>query len=154
VPAYIALVRKDGATYRVSFPDLPGCTAAGDSLDEALANAAEALADHLARMRAGSEPVPSPRTLAELHAATPAELEDALLCPVTPRDALTPVSSDAVRGFDYDLAGRELRIRYKGGADYLYLDVPPPEFDALLAAESKGIHVNTVIKPRYKFRKL
>jgi predicted RNase H-like HicB family nuclease len=154
LPAYIALVRRRDAGFRVSFPDLPGCAVGGASLEEALANAAEALGDHLARLRAGGEVLPPPRTLAELLAAMPGDVAGAILCPVTPRDALTPVSSDAVRGFDYDLGSRELRIRYRGGADYLYLEVPAEEFDALQAAESKGIHVNKVIKPRYKFRKL
>ena len=39
---YVALVHKNaGTSYGVSFPDLPGCISAGDTLDEALANAAE-----------------------------------------------------------------------------------------------------------------
>ena len=61
--AYVALVHKDrGTTYGVSFPDLPGCISAGDTMDEALANAAEALAGHLALMREDGDVVPTPRT--------------------------------------------------------------------------------------------
>jgi predicted RNase H-like HicB family nuclease len=42
---YVALVHKDqGTSYGVSFPDLPGCISAGDTMDEALANGADALA--------------------------------------------------------------------------------------------------------------
>ena len=38
---YIALVHKDeGTSYGVSFPDVPGCISAGDTLEEAVANAA------------------------------------------------------------------------------------------------------------------
>jgi predicted RNase H-like HicB family nuclease len=42
---YIALIQKSpGSCWGVSFPDLPGITAAADTLDDALARAAEALA--------------------------------------------------------------------------------------------------------------
>jgi predicted RNase H-like HicB family nuclease len=41
---YIAVVHKDpDSAYGVSFPDLPGCFAAADTLDELLPNACEAL---------------------------------------------------------------------------------------------------------------
>lgn len=60
---YVALVHKSrGTSYGVSFPDVPGCISAGDTLDEALANAAEALAGHLALMRADGDKIPRPRT--------------------------------------------------------------------------------------------
>ena len=57
---YVALVHKDARTsYGVSFPDVPGCVSAGDTMQEALANAAEALAGHPGsddgRWRADSE---------------------------------------------------------------------------------------------------
>ena len=42
---YIALVHKDaGTSYGVSFPDVPGCVSAGDTFEDAVANAGEALA--------------------------------------------------------------------------------------------------------------
>jgi predicted RNase H-like HicB family nuclease len=64
---YIALVHKDdGTSYGVSFPDVPGCVSAGDTFEEALANASEALAGHFAAMRADGETVPSPRSFEEL----------------------------------------------------------------------------------------
>src|SRR3569833_1554860 len=50
---YIALVHKDeGTSYGVSFPDVPGCISAGDTFEEAVANAVQALAGHFAAMRA------------------------------------------------------------------------------------------------------
>jgi predicted RNase H-like HicB family nuclease len=65
--AYIALVQKDeGTSYGVSFPDLPGCISAGDTFEEAVAFAAEALAGHLALMRADGDVVPQPRSFEEL----------------------------------------------------------------------------------------
>ena len=61
---YIALIHKDAdSDYGVSFPDLPGCVTAGKTLDEARANADEALALHLAGMAEDGEPVPEPSSL-------------------------------------------------------------------------------------------
>jgi predicted RNase H-like HicB family nuclease len=64
---YIALVHKDaGTSYGVSFPDVPGCISAGDTFEEAVALAAEALAGHFEAMREDGDPIPTPRTFEEL----------------------------------------------------------------------------------------
>jgi predicted RNase H-like HicB family nuclease len=64
---YIALVHKDeGTSYGVSFPDVPGCVSAGDTLEEALANAREALVAHLALMIEDRDTIPAPRSFDEL----------------------------------------------------------------------------------------
>jgi len=64
---YIALVHKDeDISYGVSFPDLPGCISAGDTFEEAAANAAEALAGHLALMDSDGDRIPAPRTFEQL----------------------------------------------------------------------------------------
>lgn len=64
---YVAMVHKEEDTgYGVSFPDFPGCIAAGDSLSEALADAANALAFHVTGMREDKEPIPAPRELDEI----------------------------------------------------------------------------------------
>jgi antitoxin HicB len=42
--AWIALIHKSPSCFGVSFPDLPGIITAADTLDEALARAAELLA--------------------------------------------------------------------------------------------------------------
>lgn len=64
---YIALVHKDkGTSYGVSFPDVPGCISAGDTFEQAVASASEALAGHLALMRADGDVIPRPRTFEEL----------------------------------------------------------------------------------------
>src|SRR3569623_2570237 len=42
---YVALVDHDKAGFGIVFPDAPGATAMGDTLDEALSHAVEALAD-------------------------------------------------------------------------------------------------------------
>ena len=64
---YIALVHKDKDTsYGVSFPDVPGCISAGDTFEEAIENASQALAGHLALMRADGDAIPNARSLDEL----------------------------------------------------------------------------------------
>jgi predicted RNase H-like HicB family nuclease len=73
---YVVFIHKEaGSSYGVSFPDLPGLISAGDTADEALANAAEALAGHVAAMAADGEAAPGPRSL-EAILADPALAED------------------------------------------------------------------------------
>ncbi len=60
---YVALIHKDaGTSYGVSFPDFPGCISAGDTMGEAIVNAAEALAGHIALMRADGDRIPAARS--------------------------------------------------------------------------------------------
>lgn len=73
---YVAMVHKEEDTgYGVSFPDFPGCIAAGDTLTEALVDAANALAFHVTGMREDEETVPAPRELDEI-VADPELAED------------------------------------------------------------------------------
>jgi predicted RNase H-like HicB family nuclease len=88
MPGYIALVHKDeGTSYGVSFPDVPGCIAAGDTFEEAVVNAAEALAGHLALMRADGDPIPAQRSFEELKRDREflADAADAIVTVVQPR---------------------------------------------------------------------
>jgi len=80
MPHYIALIHKDAdSSYGVSFPDVPGVIAAGDSIDEAMQQAAEAIefAAEDWENRDGSKHFPSPRTIDELR-ADPEFQEDAV----------------------------------------------------------------------------
>jgi predicted RNase H-like HicB family nuclease len=64
---FIAFVHKEpNSCYGVSFPDVPGCTSAGDTLDEALSNAVDALSGHIRLMEADMDVIPTPRTLEEI----------------------------------------------------------------------------------------
>ena len=64
---YPAIVEGDAETgYSVFFPDLPGCTSGGDTLQEAALNAEEGLAAHIALMLNAGEPVPAPSNLDDL----------------------------------------------------------------------------------------
>lgn len=59
---FVAFVHKDpDSCFGVSFPDVPGCISAGDTLEEALANGAQALAAHIELTVEYGEPAPVPR---------------------------------------------------------------------------------------------
>lgn len=84
---YIALVHKDeGTSYGVSFPDVPGCISAGDTFEEAIANASQALAGHLGLMTGDGDPLPVPRSFEELKrdAEFLQDSADAIVTVVTP----------------------------------------------------------------------
>lgn len=57
--------------YGVVVPDLPGCFAAGDSLDEALADAEAAVLAWIDAMLDRGQPIPGPSTITELREAHP-----------------------------------------------------------------------------------
>jgi predicted RNase H-like HicB family nuclease len=64
---YVAIVEEEpDKAIGVWFPDLPGCVSAGDTLDEAMVNAAEALALWVDVAHAHGQPIPYPRSLTEL----------------------------------------------------------------------------------------
>jgi len=66
---YIALLRKETDTdYGVDFPDLPGCTTTGSTLDEAKEMAAEAIAFHIEGLIEDGEDIPAPSSLEEIMA--------------------------------------------------------------------------------------
>lgn len=66
---YIALIHKDeDSAYGVSFPDFPGCITAGDSFDEAMAMAREALGFHAEGMLEDGLTVPRPCSFADIKA--------------------------------------------------------------------------------------
>ena len=67
---YVAIIEDAGPDHAVGvwFPDLPGCFSAGDTLDEALKNAPEALALWLEDLQQEGRAIPRARTPSELKA--------------------------------------------------------------------------------------
>lgn len=64
---YLALVHTDRPdNYGVSFPDVPGCIAAGETLEGAIESASEALEFHFEGLIEDGETIPNPRTIHEL----------------------------------------------------------------------------------------
>jgi predicted RNase H-like HicB family nuclease len=63
---YAVIYEKSGNGYAAYVPDLPGCIAAGDTLEEVADLMHTAIEMHLEGMREDGEPIPAPSTWAEL----------------------------------------------------------------------------------------
>jgi predicted RNase H-like HicB family nuclease len=65
---YVAIVEDAGPETAIGvwFPDLPGCFSAGDTVEEAMLNAAEAIGLYAEAIEKDGKSLPAPRTLAEL----------------------------------------------------------------------------------------
>jgi hypothetical protein len=73
---------------------------------------------------------------------------------------MTPVESSNLAEVGYDADRMELHVLFKGGARYVYFEVPGEVYTGLMAAESKGIYLNTHVKSkrpdgsgRFRFRR-
>jgi predicted RNase H-like HicB family nuclease len=62
---YAVLFEKTDTGYSAHVPDLPGCVAAGSSLEETMNLICGAIRMHLAGMVEDGEPIPEPKTIAE-----------------------------------------------------------------------------------------
>ncbi|MBA3518279.1 MAG: KTSC domain-containing protein [Rhizobiales bacterium] len=60
------------------------------------------------------------------------------------------VASTAISRLSYNPARHELHVRFRESGDYVYFNVPPEEYDALIEAPSKGSFVNQRIKTHYR----
>jgi predicted RNase H-like HicB family nuclease/regulator of extracellular matrix RemA (YlzA/DUF370 family) len=159
---YIALVHKDKDTsYGVSFPDVPGCISAGDTFAQAVDNASEALAGHLAIMEADGDKPPVARSIEELKKDKDFvdDWADAVVAFVAPRsDQITKLQFDAtdrdaaIREVAYELSKRELLITFSTGRRYVYDNVPLEVVESLKRATSRGAFFNQQIRPRYQHR--
>ena len=58
-----AIIERGKKGFGVFFPDLPGCTSHGKTMQEAALNAEEALRGHLLLMAEDGEPIPKQRPL-------------------------------------------------------------------------------------------
>ena len=58
----------DTSAWGVAVPDLPGCFSAGDTLDDAMANARQAIDQHVEIMIEDGAPIPISRSLAVIQA--------------------------------------------------------------------------------------
>lgn len=62
---YAIIIEKGANGYSAYVPDLPGCIAAGDTVEEVRTLIAEAVQMHLEGMREDGDPVPEPTSLCE-----------------------------------------------------------------------------------------
>ena len=70
---YPAVIDRSASGFGVSFPDFPGCVAAGATVQEAAVNAEAALALHLDGMRADKDAIPQPSSLDDIEEVEGAE---------------------------------------------------------------------------------
>jgi predicted RNase H-like HicB family nuclease len=62
---YAVLFEKTETDYSAHVPDLPGCIAAGSTLEETTELLRGAIRMHLAGIVADGDPIPEPKTIAE-----------------------------------------------------------------------------------------
>lgn len=65
---YIALIDGEAGAYGVTIPDMPGCTAMGATIEEALAAAVDAMRDWVDVLEEDGVGVPPPRPVADVRA--------------------------------------------------------------------------------------
>jgi predicted RNase H-like HicB family nuclease len=62
---YAVIFEQGDTSYGAYVPDLPGCVAVGDSLEDVKRLIREAIAFHLEGLREEGMPIPQPTTVAE-----------------------------------------------------------------------------------------
>jgi predicted RNase H-like HicB family nuclease len=62
---YAVVIERGKKNYGAYVPDVPGCVAVGDTVQEALANIREALEFHFEGMREDGEAIPDPASLVD-----------------------------------------------------------------------------------------
>ena len=68
---------------------------------------------------------------------------------------MIPVESSSIEHVGYDEDAAELYVRFHNrGRTYVYESVSQGQFDALIAAPSKGRYVNWEIKPFHPYRRV
>ena len=69
MPHYPAFVDGEAGVYGVTFPDLPGIAAMGETVEDALANAEEALRDYVTETERDGVPVAEPSPMEKVSPA-------------------------------------------------------------------------------------
>lgn len=78
---YPIFIHKDPTSaYGVIVPDLPGCFSAGESIEESIENAHEAIECHIEGLLIDNDPIPAKESI-ELHLKNP-DLKDAIVAMV------------------------------------------------------------------------
>jgi len=62
---FLVVIEKTNNNYSAYSPDLPGCIAAGDSVEDVERNMHEAIAMHVSGLKEDNEPIPASHAIAE-----------------------------------------------------------------------------------------
>lgn len=80
---YVGILEGEGSNWGVRIFDIDGCVGAGETAEEAIAGATEALRDVISYKRSGGHPVPAPSSVAQVLASGEMEAgESTVLIPL------------------------------------------------------------------------
>jgi KTSC domain-containing protein len=65
-----------------------------------------------------------------------------------------PLESSLLAWVGYDATRRQLQVQFRSGEHYLYFQVPPTRYHALLEAASKGAFFNHQIRNCFPYQHL
>ena len=121
---YTAIIEKAKDGFGVFFPDLPGCTSFGRSVEEAASNAYSAAQAHVALSREYGDPVPEPRAPDAIPAERGVKEKARLLIPVETADepVRVNISLPGAALEALDRTAKELSLSRSGAIAYLALD--------------------------------
>lgn len=131
MPIAYAIIHEETGQYGISFPDFPGCIAAGQSEEEAIRRGTEALNFHVEGMVEDKDPLPMLRTIAEIR-------DDASLADDLHDGVLTLVP--------FDLPGKSVRINIS--MDENLLD--SVDRDASRRGQSRSAYLADAVKSRLR----
>jgi hypothetical protein len=73
---------------------------------------------------------------------------------LAPGISMRSVTSSSLRRVGYNSMSRTLRIEFKEGSVWEYLQVPPSEYEGLLKAGSHGRYFSSHIRNHFQSRKI
>ena len=121
---YTAVIEKAKDGYGVFFPDLPGCTSFGKTVEEAAANAYTAAQAHVAVSREYGDTIAEPRAPDAIRAERGVKEKARLLIPVEIADepVRVNISLPATALEALDRTAKELSLSRSGAIAYLALE--------------------------------
>jgi predicted RNase H-like HicB family nuclease len=125
---YTAIIEKAKDGFGVFFPDLPGCTSFGRTVEEAAANAYTAAQAHVAVSQEYGDAIPDPRATDDIPAERGVKEKARLLIPVEMADEPVRVnislSGAALEALDR--TAKTLSLSRSGAIAYLALERETP----------------------------
>lgn len=121
---YTAIIEKAKDGFGVFFPDLPGCTSFGKTVEDAAANAYIAAQAHVALSREYGDTIPEPRAPDAIPTERGVKEKARLLIPVELADepVRVNISLPATALEALDRTAKELSLSRSGAIAYLALD--------------------------------
>jgi predicted RNase H-like HicB family nuclease len=121
---YTAIIEKAKDGFGVFFPDLPGCTSFGKTVEDAAANAYTAAQAHVALSREYGDAIPDPRAPDAIPTKRGVKEKARLLIPVELADepVRVNISLPATALEALDRTAKELSLSRSGAIAYLALE--------------------------------